>query len=139
MGLRIIIQPLKAFSEPSRNMRGRPRTEVFHLLEIMNWQYTRHDWDVNASTAHTFDIALEKLVIKEELRNGTGCTIIDLALEHIDVGCKVRAFRVLLRISGNRNVEIIDLAQSGHQLSAALISSGRRDIFFADTCCGVPT
>ncbi len=62
--------------------------------------------------AHPLQIALEIVVVEEELRQRPVGAIVGLALQHVDIGRRIAAFRVFFRIGGDRNLEIADFLEA---------------------------
>ena len=65
---------------------------------------------VDAAGADPVEIAKVEVVVEEHLGDGAGGAGIDLGLQHVDVGLEVAAFRMLLRIGGDRDLDVADAA-----------------------------
>src|SRR5207247_9147936 len=92
-----------------------------------------HDRNIDAARPDTVEVAEVEIVVEEHLRNGAGSTGIDLGLQHINVGIEVRAFRMLLRVSGDRNLDVAMLPlDAGNKLRRTAIAVRMRGVGGAD-------
>src|SRR5690606_22752635 len=138
MGLGIVLQPAEALSKPCRNMCAAATGEIHHLLEAMDRLNAWHDRDVNAGATNTLDIALVNVIVEEELGYGARGTIVDLALQHLNVRREVRALGVLLGIRGNCDVEIALAGKRCHKIGTIRVAVRMRTVSLADAIGRIP-
>ncbi len=87
-----------------------------------------NDGDGDPRRARPVEEAEIEVIVEEELGDGPRRAGVDLGLEHVDVLVEARAFRVLLRIGGNRDFEIAYGAQARHQIGRMGVAARRRRI-----------
>ena len=132
-GFRIVVEALEFLREPIGHAGAGAGDEVAGLLEVVHRHDAGHDRNIDAARPDTVEVAEVEIVVEEHLRNGAGSTGIDLGLQHIDVGIEVRAFGMLLRVSGDRNLDVAMLPlDAGNKLRRTAIAVRMRGVGGAD-------
>ena len=109
-GLGVVVEAVEFFRQPVRHRGAGAGDEIARLLEIVHRHDAGHDRNIDAAGANPVEVAEVEVVVEEHLGDGAGGAGIDLGLEHVDVGIEVGAFRMLLRIGGDRDFDIADAA-----------------------------
>ncbi len=94
------------------------------LDEIVDGHDAGHDRHVDAGLADPLDITLVEVVVEEELGDRPRRSIVDLALQKIDIGGEIGAFRVLLGIGRHGDLEVVDGAQARDELHRVPVAVG---------------
>ena len=72
--------------------------ETLQLRQVLDRHDAGHDRDRDAGPANPLQIALEIVVVEEELCQRPVGAVVGLALQHVDIGSCVAALRMLFRI-----------------------------------------
>ena len=102
----LVVKPVETVGKPGRNMRAAAAGEFRRLLEVEHRQYARHDGEFNAIGADHVEISEIIVVAKEELGYGARRPSIDLGLQHVHVHGEIGRFGMLLRVSGDADLEV---------------------------------
>ena len=130
---RIVVEALEFFREPVRHAGAGAGHEVACLLEVVHRHDAGHDRNIDAARTNPVEVTKVEVVVEEHLRDGAGSTCIDLGFEEIDVGIEVRAFGVLLGVSGDRNLDVAMLPlDAGNKLRRIAIAVRMRGVGGAD-------
>src|SRR5580700_2737890 len=105
-GVGIVVEAVEFLRKPVRHAGAGAGDEITRLLEIMHRHDAGHDRDRNAAGADAIEVTEVEVVVEEYLGDGAGRPGIDLGREHVDVGLEVAAFRMLLRIGGDRDLDV---------------------------------
>src|ERR1700687_6165653 len=132
-GLGIVIEAFEFFREPVRHAGAGAGDEIAGLLEVVHRHDAGHDRNFDAARANPVEIAKIEVVVEEDLGNGAGSTCIDLGFEDIDVGIEVAAFRMLLGVGGDGNLDVRMLPlDTGHEIRRMAIAVRMRGVGCAD-------
>ena len=129
----IFVETVETLIKPIGNAGTAGAGKTLQLCQVLDRHDARYDRNNNAGGTNAIMIALEGIIIEEELRQGPVGAIIGLAFQHLDVGCCIAAFRMFFRIGRHGNIEITTLAQSSDQIGGIGIAARMRLVSGADT------
>ena len=109
------------------------------FLEIADRQNARDDRHIDPGPRCAVEEAFEAIIVEEKLRDGARGTGIDLALQMIEIGLRVRRLRVRLRIGRDADVERMEARQAFHELIGVGISIGQRLVTRTYAARGITT
>src|ERR1700731_3068012 len=132
-GVGVVVEALELLRQPVRHAGAGAGDEGARLLEIVHRHDAGHDRNGDAARFDTVEIAKVEVVVEDNLRNGAGGTGIDLGREDIDVGVEGAAFRMLLGIGGDGNLDVgITLLDAGDEFGRGLVAIRMRGVGGAD-------
>src|ERR1700680_423263 len=116
-GCRIAVEALEAPRQPIRHACPALLGKAARLVEVEHRHQTRHHRDVDAARPNSVEEAEIDVVLEEELRDRPCRARVDLALENVEIGLEVRAFRMLFRKGRDRDLEVADAPEPAHEIA----------------------
>src|SRR6202011_875264 len=132
-GVGIVVEAFEFLREPVRHAGAGAGHEGAGLLEIVHRHDAGHDRNGDAARANPVEIAEVEVVVEEHLGDGAGRAGVDLGLEDIDVGIEVAAFRMLLRVGRDRNLDVsMPPLDPGNEIRRTAVTVRMRAVGCAD-------